>query len=178
MMQNGTYGLLAELETPEALYHACEEVRDAGYTRWDAHSPFPVLGLDKAMGLKPSKLPWIVLVMGLIGAAAGVGLQWWVSVKAYPVIVSGKPMFSWQAFVPVAFELMVLFAAVGAVFGMLRLNRLPQLYHALFRSKRFERVTDDGFFISIEATDPKFDVVESASFLTRLGATHVEMVEK
>ncbi len=98
------YGILAEFATPADLYHACERVRDAGFTRWDAHTPFPVHGLDKAMGLRRSPLPWIVLVMALTGAALGFGLQWWVHASAYPLVISGKPYFSWPAFIPITFE--------------------------------------------------------------------------
>ena len=172
------FGLLAEFDTPAELYHACEKVRDAGYTSWDAHTPFPVHGLDGAMGLKPTKLPWIVFCMGFTGASLGMTLQWWVSTQAYPLTIAGKPFFSWQAFIPVTFELMVLFSALGAVFGMLGLNRLPQLYHSLFRSKRFERASDDKFFISIEAVDPNFDREKSAALLKAAGAKHVELVEQ
>ncbi len=170
------FGVLAEFESAAAIYHACEGVRDQGYTRWDAHTPFPVHGLDKAMGLPPTKLPWIVLGMGLTGASAGMLLQWWTSARDYPLIVAGKPLFSWQAFVPIMFELMVLFSALGCLFGMLGLCKLPQLYHSLFRSRRFQQVTDDRFFISIEAADPKFHHEETSSLLRGLGATHVELV--
>ena len=141
------FGLVAEFASPAELYHACEKVRDAGYTRWDAHAPFPIHGIERAMGLKASKLPWIVLVLALGGAAAGMGLQGWVATIAYPLVISGKPFFSWPAFVPVTFELGVLGGAVGAVFGMFALNQLPTLYHPLFSSARFERASDDGFFI-------------------------------
>ena len=171
------FGVLAEYPTPSALYHACEQVRDAGYTRWDAHTPFPVHGLDRAMGLPASRLPWISLVLALGGAAAGIGLQGWVSTIAYPLVISGKPFFSWPAFVPVTFELAVLGGAAGAVFGMFALNQLPTLYHPLFNSARFERATDDGFFISIESWDPKFDAVRTGELLRQSGATHVELVE-
>ena len=172
------YGVLAEFETAPAIYHACEMVREAGFRDWDAHTPFPVHGLEKAMGLKASKLPWIVLLTGLTGAASGMLLQWWTSAVDYPLVISGKPYFSWQAFVPVTFELAVLFGALGAVLGMFFLNRLPQYYHSLFRSRRFERVTDDRFFVSIEASDPQFDPTETARFLEACGATHVELVEE
>jgi hypothetical protein len=173
-----TYGLLAEYDTAAAIYHACEKVRDAGYSRWDSHTPFPVHNLDKAMGLPASRLPWLVLIGGLTGAGGGLLLQWWVATQAQELVISGKPHFSWQAFVPVTFELMVLFAAATAVIGMLALNRLPQLYHSLFRSRRFEKVTDDKFFISIEATDPKYDEERTAELLRQAGATHVELVEE
>ena len=171
------FGVLAQFASPKEIYHACERVRDAGYKKWDAHTPFPVHGLDRAMGLRDSRVPWIVLVCGLSGAAGGMLLQWWVSVHAYALVISGKPLFSWPAFVPVTFELGVLFGALGAVFGMLGLSRLPMLYHPLFRSKQFERVTDDGFFISIEAWDPQFDARKTVEFLEQAGASRVELVD-
>lgn len=170
------FGLLAEFPTPAALYHACEGVRDAGFTRWDAHAPFPVHGLDRAMGLRPTRLPWISLALALAGGAAGMGLQGWVSTIAYPLNISGKPFFSWPAFVPITFELAVLGGAAGAVFGMFALNQLPTLWHPLFGSQRFERASDDGFFISIESWDPKFDPTATAELLRGLGATSVELV--
>ncbi len=170
------FGALAEFESPAALYQACEKVRDAGYTRWDAHTPFPIHGLDRAMGLPPSKLPWAVLVLALGGAATGVALQGWVSTTAYPLVISGKPLFSWPAFVPVTFELAVLGGALGAVFGMFALNQLPTLYHPLFNSSRFEKASDDGFFLSIESWDPKFDPEGTVAMLRRLGAKEVELV--
>ena len=171
------YGNLAEFRTPADLYHACERVRDAGLTRWDAHTPFPVHGLKGAMGLRRSPLPWIVLVMGLTGAALGFVLQWWVHASAYPLVISGKPFFSWPAFIPITFEVAVLFAALGAVFGMLGLNRLPMHHHPLFQSTLFERVTDDAFFISIESWDPRFEPSATRTLLESLGARRVELLE-
>lgn len=170
------FGALAEFSTPAELYHACEGVRDAGYTRWDAHAPFPVHGLERAMGLKASFLPWVVLVLALGGAVTGMGLQGWVSTIAYPLVISGKPFFSWPAFIPVTFELAVLGGALGAVFGMFGINQLPTLHHPLFNSKRFERASDDGFFISIESWDPRFDSDRTVDLLRRLGASEVELV--
>lgn len=171
------FGLLAEYETPGELYHACEKVRDAGYGAWDAHSPFPVHGLEKAMGLRPSIVPWIVLVMGFSGAALGFLLQYWSSAIEYPMIISAKPFNSYPAFVPVTFELGILLGSFGAVFGMFGLNRLPTLYHSLFNSKRFSRVTDDRFFISVEARDPKYDPEKTRDLLESTGALNVEEVE-
>ena len=171
------YGVLAEFASPADLYRACERVRDAGFTRWDAHTPFPVHGLDKAMGLKRSLLPWIVLAMGLTGAALGFLLQWWVHARAYPLVISGKPYVSWPAYIPITFEVAVLFAALAAVLGMLGLNGLPMHHHPLFQSTVFERVTDDAFFISIESWDPRFDASSTGKFLESLGARTVQLLE-
>ena len=170
------FGLLAQFPDPQALTRACEAVRDAGFTKWDAHAPFPVHGLDGAMGLRRSILPGIIFVAAMAGAAGALALQGWTSAVDYPLVISGKPLFSWQAFVPIIFELAVLCGALAAVFGMLGLNQLPALYHPLFASRAFEKASDDGFFISIGAWDPKFDVDRNATFLRELGATHVEVV--
>ncbi len=171
------FGVLAEFESPRTLFHGCEKIRDAGYKRWDAYSPFPVHNLEKAMGIPASKVPWIVLAGGLTGASLGFFMQWWISAVDYPLIIAGKPLVSWPAFIPVTFELMVLFSALGAVFGMLALNRLPQPYHPLFQSKNFERVTDDKFFVAIESRDPQFDATSTAEFLESVGAINIELIE-
>ena len=171
------FGALAEFESASAVYQACEKVRDAGFTVWDAHTPFPVHNLDKAMGLGRSWVPYIVFASGMSGAAFGFALQTWVATIAQPSVISAKPMLSWQAFVPVTFELGILFGSLGALVGMLALNKLPQLYHSLFNSERFESFSDDRFFISIEAEDPKFDETETVVFLEGLGSSHVELVE-
>ena len=172
----GLYGLLAEFEDAATLHHACEEVRDAGYTRWDAHTPYPVHGLDRAMGLRRSKLPYLVLASGLTFAAGGFALQTWVHSIEYPLVISGKPHFTWPAYVPVTFELGVLGGALAAVFGMFALAGLARLYHPLFHSERFVRASDDRFFISIEAADPRFHPEATALLLERAGATAVERV--
>lgn len=177
--QAGVFGILAEFDSPGALYHGCEHVRDAGFRRWDAHTPFPVHGLSHAMGIRgQSRLGFVVIVAALTGGAGAMLLQWWTSAVAYPLIIAGKPLFSWQAFVPVTFEVTVLFGALAAVIGMLAFDRLPQLHHPIFRSKRFERFSDDRFFISIEASDPNFDAADTAQLLERAGAIHVEVVEE
>jgi hypothetical protein len=172
-----TYGAVAEFETAADIYHACEKVRDAQYTKWDALTPFPVHGLEHAMGMSRSRLPFFVFAMGISGASGAMLLQWWISAVDYPIIIAAKPYFSWPAFIPITFEVMVLFSAASAVLGMLFLNRLPRWYHSLFKSERFARVTDDRFFIAIEAEDPKFKPDETQDFLRSLGATHVELVE-
>ena len=172
------YGVLAQFSAPELLVYACEQVREEGFSRWDAHCPFPVHGLERAMGLRRSLVSAFVLVMGLAGAASGMLLQWWVSTTAYPLVISGKPFFSWPAFVPIMFECGVLGGALGAVLGFFVQSRMPRPNHALFASRLFERVTDDGFFISIEATDPVFDEQATAELLRGTGAREVETVRE
>lgn len=179
MMANGRiYGLLAEFDTAAAIFSACEKVRDADFKKWDSFTPYPVHGLEKAMGVSRSYLGFLVFWFGITGAAGAMTLQWWVSAVDYPIIISAKPFFSWQAFIPVTFEVMVLFSAGSAVLLMLFLNRLPRWHHPLLKVARFARATDDRFFIAIEANDPKFDAEETAEFLRGLGATHVELVEE
>lgn len=176
MAEAGVWGALAEFATPGALLEASRRVREAGYREFDAHSPFPVHGLERAMGLKRSRVPLFVLVLGLGGAAGGMVLQWWVSASAYPLVISGKPFFSWPAFVPIMFECGVLGGALGAVFGFLALSRLPRHHHPLFASAAFERMSDDRFFLSVEARDPRFDRRATVDLLAELGASRVELV--
>jgi hypothetical protein len=171
------YGVLAELPDAETAVAACRELRAAGFSAWDSFSPYPLPALREAMGLRRSRLPWFVALMGLVGASAGFLLQWWANAVDYPSALSAMPRLSWQAFVPVSFELGVLFAALGCLLGLLHCARLPRYSHDLFRSARFEAVTDDRFFIAIEAVDPRFDQVETPRLLERLGASHVEMIE-
>jgi len=170
-------GLLAECETVDEVMRAARAVRKAGFTRWDVHSPFPIHGIDYAMGIKPTILPWLVLGMGLTGLASAILLQWYTNAFDYQFLISGKPIWSFPANVPVMFELTVLFSAYTAVFGMLLLNRLPRLYNPLFKHERFRRVTDDRFFVVLDATDPKFDEQASTRLLLDAGATAVERVE-
>jgi Alternative complex III, ActD subunit len=171
------FGLLAEFDTVDGLLEAAEGVRDAGYTQFDAHTPMPVHGLEEAMGIRMSKLPWVVLGGGAFGCCGALLLQWWTNGVNYPFMISGKPLFGLPANIPITFELTVLFAAFGAVIGLIVANGWPQLYHPLFRSPRFRRATDDRFFISIAATDPRFERAKTAALLTSLGAAHVEEVE-
>ncbi len=177
MAKPKTFGLLAEYDTPKAVFKACEKVRDAGYQRWDSYTPFAVHNLDKAMGLKPSMLPWIVFFCGMTGASFGFLLQYWASAIAYPLIFQGKQYFVFQAFVPVTFECGVLFASFGSLIGMMGLNGLPRFHHPLFNSARFARVTDDRFFIAIESVDPRYDAEKTRKLLESTGALSVEEVE-
>jgi Protein of unknown function (DUF3341) len=170
-------GLLAEFDSVDDVVLAAQAVRRAGFLRWDVHSPFPIHGIEFAMGIKPTILPLLVLGAGLTGMVGGLLLQWYTNAYDYPYFVSGKPLFSLPAFIPVTFELTILLASLTAVFGMLILNRLPRLYNPLFKHERFRRVTDDRFFIYVDATDPKFDEAETVRLLGQAGALAIERVE-
>jgi hypothetical protein len=169
---------LAEYPTTAAVVHAAERVRDAGYRKWDVHTPFPIHGMNAAMGIRDSAVGWIVLVMGLTGCASAFLLIWWTNGVDYPLVVGGKPPYSLPSMIPVMFELTILLSAFGAVFGMLGLNQLPKHHHPVFYSDRFERATDDRFFISIEASDPAFDREATRALLEETHPTHVELVQE
>lgn len=175
-MSGRPFALLAEYADPSALTLACRKVRDAGYSAWDAHTPFPIHGLERAMGLPRSWVSAWVLLLGLGGAGAGMAMQIYLSAEAYPLVISGKPLVSWPAFVPIAFECGVLGGALGAIVGMLFHSGLPRHHHGLFESDTLRRASDDGFFISIEASDPRFDVDATGELLREAGALQVEVV--
>lgn len=170
-------GLMAEFDDVDTIFTAAERVRDAGFKNWDVYSPFPIHGIDDAMGTRPTILPFLVLAGGLIGLISGVALQWWTNAYDYPFLVSGKPLFSLPANIPIIFEMTVLFGSLTAFFGMFLLNQLPMLYNPLFKSARFRRATNDRFFVVIEAIDPKFQETATGEFLRSLGATAIERVE-
>jgi hypothetical protein len=170
--------LLAEFDSPARVLHAAERLRDAGYTKFDAHSPFPIHGMDAAMGLGDSKLGWIVLCGGLTGVTTAVVMIWWMNGVDYPLIIGGKPPFSIPPSVPIMFELTVLFSAFSALFGMLHLNRLPRHHHPVFDSDRFQGCSDDKFFVSVEVDDPKYHAERTRSLLEKLHPTNVELVEE
>ena len=167
------WGLLAEFESPTALVEAAARVRDAGYKRIDAHTPFPIEELPEALGVKPTILPLLVLCGALVGCVGGYFMQYYASNVAYPLNVGGRPMHSWPMFVPITFELTVLLGGLTAVIGMLALNGLPMPYHPLFNVPRFALATRDRFFLVIEARDRRFDRQGTARFLREIGAREV-----
>jgi hypothetical protein len=168
--------LLAEFDSAGECLHAAEKIRDAGYTQFDAHTPFPVHGMDAAMGLPDSKLGAIVFPIGLTGLTLAFLMMWWMNGVDYPIVIGGKPPYSLPSMVPIMFELTVLLSSFGAVLGMLHLNRLPRHHHPVFNSERFAAASNDKFFISIESTDPKFGLDKTKKLLESLKPTHLEVV--
>jgi hypothetical protein len=166
--------ILAEFENPAQLLAAAEQLRDAGYKEFDCHSPFPIHGMDEAMGLKRSPLGWIVGCVAFVALFAGFTLEWWTSAVDYPLVISGKPYFSYQAYGPVAFAIMVLSSAFTALFGMLALNKLPMLYHKIFDSDKILKINNDGFVVSVTTDDPKYDAANTRKFLESIGGKNLE----
>ncbi len=169
--------LLAEYETTADIIHAAESLRDAGYKAFETHSPFPIHGMDAAMGLSDSKLGWIVLMCGLTGVSSAWVMMYWMNGVDYPLVIGGKPPGTLPSMVPIMFELTVLLSAFGAVFGMFGLNRLPQHHDVLFYSDRFAAFSNDKFFLSVESTDPKFDVTRTRQLLEKTKPEVIEVIE-
>jgi ActD protein len=171
------YAVLAEFDSPEALVAAAGKTIARGYRKVEANSPFPVEGLDEALGFHHSRVPLITLIGGVIGCVGGFFMEWYSAVKHYPMNIGGRPLNSWPAFIPIAFELTILCAAIAAVLGMLALNGLPMPYHPLFNVERFERASRDRFFLCIEATDLQFNREATKQFLESLNPHGVYEVE-
>jgi hypothetical protein len=172
------YGIIAEFDTPADIMHAAEKVRDAGFRRWDVFTPFPIHGMDAAMGLKNSKVGWFGFCGGVTGYITGMLLIWFTNAFDYPIMIGGKPMFSPYAAFPPSYELTILFTAFGSIGGMMLLNKLPRLHHPLLKHARFEKATHDKYFLVIETTDPKYSEKETRQLLESMGSRHIEMVEE
>jgi hypothetical protein len=181
MAMNGAsrpYGIVAEFVTAADILRAARQVRDAGYTRWDVFTPFPVHGMDGAMGIRNSRVGWFAFLGGASGYTSGMLMVWYMNAYDYPIVIGGKPMFSpFYPFIP-CFELTILLAAFGAVLGMLFLNRLPRLHHPLLKHRRFAQVTHDKFFIVVETDDPKYSEPMTRKLLEDAGSRHIELVEE
>jgi Protein of unknown function (DUF3341) len=169
------YGLMAEFERPEQVLAATRRARQEGYQAMDAYTPYPVEGLAQELGLRRTRVPFVVLVAGLVGAATGFFMQYWSMAVDYPLNVGGRPYNSWPVFIPITFEVMVLVAAFAALFGMFFLNGLPRPHHPVFNAPRFIHASQDRFFLCIEAADPKFDREGTRQFLA--GLNPFEVVE-
>lgn len=178
---NGTgkpYGMIAEFTTAASVLNAARKVRDAAFTRWDVFTPFPVHGMDGAMGIRNSRVGWFSFIGGATGYTSGMLMIWYMNAYDYPIVIGGKPMFSpFYPFIP-SFELTILLAAFGAVLGMLSLNRLPRLHHPLLKNRRFGQATHDKYYIVIECDDPKYSEATTRKLLETAGSQHIEMVEE
>jgi hypothetical protein len=177
MLPPAIYGLMAEFDDPTSLVAAAKRTYAAGYRKIDTFSPYPIEEAWEAIGQHDRRLSLIVLGGGLAGLLTGLGLQEWVHQIAYPINIAGKPLNSWPQFVPVIFELTILFAALAGVIGMILLNGLPMPYHPVFNVKRFERASRDKFFLLVESADPKFDRTQTHDFLKTLNASEINEVE-
>lgn len=175
---NRPLAILAEFAGPAELLEAAKRVQDEGYSKYDCHSPFPIHGMNEAMGISRSPLGYIVGLVALLALAGVAYGLYWITAVDYPFVVSGKPYYSYQAFAPIAFALTVLCSAFAAFFGMFHLNRLPRLFHPLFYSERFAKVSDDAFIVSIEAHDPNFSIENTSDFLKRIGGANVEVIRE
>jgi Protein of unknown function (DUF3341) len=175
---NGLYGAVGEFNDENDLLAAIERIRNQGYSKLEAYTPFPIHGIDEALGSKSSKLGWFVLCCGATGVTAAATFIWWAGAVSYPIVVGGKPLFAFTFSIPIMFELMILFSAFGSLYGMLGINRLPQFYHPIFNYTNSDRITDDGFVLAIEASDPQFDAEESVNALEAAGASFAEVVAK
>lgn len=171
------YGLMAEFSSQEEIIAAANKVREAGYKKTDAFSPFPVHGLDDALGATWNPVPWIVFAGGITGCLTGYFMQWWINMVQYPLNIGGRPQHSWVAFIPITFELTILFSAFAAIGSMILLNGLPLPYHPVFNVERFSLASKSHFFLLIESADEKFDLDKTRSFLKELNANDVYEVE-
>lgn len=177
-MAENLHGLIARFETPAALMHGAEQVRDAGYTQWDVITPFPIHGMDAAMGLKRSLVPRFSLLGGVAGFATGMLGIWAMNAWDYPLVVGGKPLFSPMYAFPVSYEMTILLASFGTIIGMFLLNRLPMHYHPALKHDEVQRASDDTFYIVVEARDAKFTVDGARHLLEGAGATAVTQLEE
>jgi Protein of unknown function (DUF3341) len=167
---SGLYALVGEFTSPEQLKAVATEARQAGYKVMDAYSPFPIHGLSEAIGFRDTKVPWTVFIFGVLGVTLGYSMQFYTSVVDYPMNVGGKPI---PAFIPVAYETTILFAALSAAIGMFAYNRLPMPYHPIFNAKNFERASQDRFFLAVEASDPNYDADKIEKLMKSNGALEV-----
>ena len=174
---NQNHGIIAAFDTVPELYHACERIRDAGYSQWDAITPFPVHGLDAAMGVRRSKVPRFSLAGGIIGFVTGMSMIWWTGAVEYPLVVGGKPYFSPMFAFPISYELTILFTAFATIGGMFFLNKLPMHYHPVLKAPQFVRASDDRFYIVVEANDPKFNVTATRDLLAKIGGKDIVELE-
>ena len=175
---NRPFAIMAEFDTPADIMHAAEQVRDAGFKNWDVFTPYPIHGMDDAMGIKNSKVGYFSFIGGVIGYTTGMLMIWWMNAIDYPIIIGGKPMFSPFGAFPPSYELTILLGAFGALGGMLFLNKLPRWHNPLLKVPRFALATHDKYFVVIETADPKYSETDTRRLLEELGSKRIEMVEE
>lgn len=175
---NSIYGIVAEFNSSEVLKNACRKVRDSGYKKTDAFTPFPLEGLNEALGARDKWIPFIMLMAGFVGAVSGYTLAFWAMGISLPLNIAGKPTNSWPLFIPPTFEMTVLTSALVGVISMLILNGLPMPYHSMFNTPNFDRASTDRYFLTIEAEDALFDAEGTLEFMNTLGADNVSVVER
>ena len=168
MKRDPIYGMMAEFDSPTALVEAARRTYQAGYRKIDAYSPFPIEGLAEEIGFHHDEVPLVVLIGGIIGGLTGYFMQWWCAAVAYPINVGGRPYHSWPAFIPITFEMTILFGGISALFGMLALNGLPMPYHPVFNVPRFAFASKDRFFLIVFSSDPKYERAATRDFLQSL----------
>jgi hypothetical protein len=167
------FGLGAEFSSAGALLEAAKKIHSLGFRKWDVYSPFPIHGMDHAMGFQRSRVSLFSLIGGCTGLSVAFILIYYTSAINYPLIVQGKPYFALEPSLPIFFELTILLTAFGTVLGLLLLTLLPRLHHPVFNWDRFQRATDDGFFLVLESTDPRFDTTSSRQLLQGIGGLHI-----
>ncbi len=174
--ENKLYGLIAEFDSPKELTEAAKKAYAAGYRTMEAYSPFPIHHLHEHLGVKKTRIPLAVLIGGITGTCTGLAMQTWASVFNYPMNIGGRPLFSWPSFIPICFELTILFAAFSAFFSLMVSNGFPRPYHPVFNAKNFERATKDGFFLCIASEDKIFELEKTRSLLKSLNPKEVSEV--
>ncbi len=170
-------GMIGIFTNPDSVLKAATEIRRAGYSKFDFHTPYPLHGLDDAMGIKRTVLPWISLGAGIAGLGVALHLQWWTGAVDYPLVIGGKPLFAFEPSIPIAFELTILLCAIGTVVGMFALNGLPRWYSKWQHDPHFLRSMDDAFVVTIDADDPSYHHERTRALLDTLGAEQIRTVD-
>lgn len=171
------YGIIAKFDTPADIMHAAEKVRDAGYKQWDVITPFPIHGMDQAMGLKRSIVPRFTIVGGTLGLFTGMSMIWYTNAYDYKILIGGKPLFSPMFAFPVSYELTILFSAFASIGGMFLMNKLPMHYHPMLKHDDIAASSDDKFFLYIETADPQFNEAGTRSFIEGLNPVEIDELD-
>lgn len=176
--QGKPYAVASTFDSTADILDAIRAVRKKGYRKLEAFTPFPVHGIDEALGQSRSKLGYVIAAFGITGICVAQGLQWWTSAVDYPLVIGGKPFYAVEYSIPITFELMVLLASFAAVFGMLAFNGLPRFNHPVFNYSNYARATDDGFVLAVERDGNHFEPTAIVELLNGLGGKNTEIVHE